>query len=486
MMHSTDIYAFFLEKFEPLFFKNQEGTHFVTFRHNSTEETFKIKSDLWRSYVTKKSRDAGHGSLKDDRIKQLAHEMIADADLSGIIQNCFVRTGGDKSKTWIDLGQQPHQFCVIDGNGWDISPLGQVPFWSPTTQISLPTPIKSDRSIVEMLRPLLNLENEEDIYLVMAFMVKALIPDSGSHPILCIDGSQGSAKSTMTKVIKRLIDPTRPEVASPPRNQEDLLVRGVNGYLLAFDNLSGLSPDLADAFCRLSTGGGMMRRKLYSDSDEATYDLMRPVIFNGIDEISDRPDLLDRSIIIHLKKIDREQRKSEDIIWRDFNKQYPQLLGALYDLVAGVIKELPVIRHHDLPRMSDYARVGLAMEKHLNLKDNFFMSIVNRNEGDKVESIISGSTLCYAIRSALDKRPVIEGSPSSVLVDLRMHHVSGDRGFPQSPRGLTSALKRVEPILFSSGIEIEWIKRDRSGRKLILKRGSKFQALERPGPDIPF
>jgi hypothetical protein len=41
-----------------------------------------------------------------------------------------------------------------------------------------------------------------------------------------------------------------------------------NGYLLAFDNLSGLPAWLSDALCRLASGGSFAVRQLYTDDDE--------------------------------------------------------------------------------------------------------------------------------------------------------------------------------------------------------------------------
>jgi putative DNA primase/helicase len=38
-------------------------------------------------------------------------------------------------------------------------------------------------------------------------------------------------------------------------NKRELMIAANNGYLLAFDNLSGLSHCLPDALCRPATGG---------------------------------------------------------------------------------------------------------------------------------------------------------------------------------------------------------------------------------------
>ena len=57
---------------------------------------------------------------------------------------------------------------------------------------------------------------------------------------------------------KALIDPN----AAPVRSL------AANGYLLAFDNVSGLPIWLSDALCRLASGGSFAVRQLYTDDAE--------------------------------------------------------------------------------------------------------------------------------------------------------------------------------------------------------------------------
>jgi hypothetical protein len=49
------------------------------------------------------------------------------------------------------------------------------------------------------------------------------------------------------------------------REERELMIAANNGYLLAFDNLSGLPNWLSDALCRLATGGSFAVRQLYTD-----------------------------------------------------------------------------------------------------------------------------------------------------------------------------------------------------------------------------
>ena len=58
---------------------------------------------------------------------------------------------------------------------------------------------------IELLRPYVNL-TERDFRLLVVWMAAAIRP-VGPYPILAISGEQGIAKSTLIRIIRRLIDP---------------------------------------------------------------------------------------------------------------------------------------------------------------------------------------------------------------------------------------------------------------------------------------
>ena len=80
--------------------------------------------------------------------------------------------------------------------------------------------------------------------------------------------------------------PTR-RTRSPPRDDVDVIITAARGsWAVTFDNLSEMRPWLSDAFCRLASGGGLGKRQLFTDGDEYVLRAQRPVILNGIVEVS--------------------------------------------------------------------------------------------------------------------------------------------------------------------------------------------------------
>jgi hypothetical protein len=135
----------------------------------------------------------------------------------------------------------------------------------------------------------------------------------GPFLVLVLNGEQGSAKSTLVKILRALIDPNLAPLRTAPKEERDLMVSAKNAWIISFDNLSYLPPWLSDAICRLATGGGLGTRELYTDNEEIIFEARRPVIFNGIEELATQADLLDRSVILSLAEIPDEKRRDEEV-----------------------------------------------------------------------------------------------------------------------------------------------------------------------------
>src|SRR5207247_939244 len=149
------------------------------------------------------------------------------------------------------------------------------------------------------LRQFINVKDDDDWKLLVAFLTAALRP-KGPYPVLVLHGEQGSAKSTTARVLRAMVDPNSSPLRSEPRDGRDLMIAANNACLVCFDNLSRIPRWLSDCICRLATGGGFSTRALYTNEEEALFDAQRPVIITGIEELASRGDLLERSIILYL------------------------------------------------------------------------------------------------------------------------------------------------------------------------------------------
>ena len=165
-------------------------------------------------------------------------------------------------------------------------------------------------------------------------MAAALRP-VGPYPILALYGQQGSAKSTLARIVRRLIDPQAAPLLAEPRNTRELMVSAVNGWLLAYDNI-GVIPDwLSDGLCLLATGGALAGHASSTNGERSVIHAQRPVILNGTEDFVVRGDLADRSVFLDMPPIAPSRRRCEDEFWEAFHQDHPRILGGLLDAVVG-------------------------------------------------------------------------------------------------------------------------------------------------------
>jgi hypothetical protein len=119
----------------------------------------------------------------------------------------------------------------------------------------LPLPSPERGTKIEALRPFLN-TTVSDFGLVVAYLLATLRP-RGPYPILAAYGEPGAAKTNLLRILRSLADPHEVPTAAPPFNIRDLAIAARNSHLQAFENVSKLPDAMADAFCRLATGGGL-------------------------------------------------------------------------------------------------------------------------------------------------------------------------------------------------------------------------------------
>lgn len=242
-----------------------------------------------------------------------------------------------------------------------------------------------------------------------------MLREKGPYPVIVVSGEQGSAKSTFLAILRALLDPNTAPLRALPREDRDLFIAATNGYVLAFDNVSGLPAWISDTLCRLATGGGFAVRQCYTDQDEVLFDAARPVILNGIEDIVTRPDLADRSIFLTLEAIPGERRKPENELWAAFEAARPQISGALLDVVAHGLRRLPETQLDKLPRMADFALWAMACETALWPAGTFGRAY-SGNRDEAVENVIDADPVATAVCVMMAARTEWAGTASDLLV----------------------------------------------------------------------
>jgi hypothetical protein len=247
------------------------------------------------------------------------------------------------------------------------------------------------------------------------------------------------------------------------------MIAANNGYLLAFDNLSGLPHWLSDALCRLATGGSFAVRQLYTDDEERLFEAARPILLNGIEEVVSRPDLGDRAIFLTLPPIGEAQRRPESELWREFQIARPRMLGGLLDAMVQGMQGIGRVELEQLPRMADFAIWTTACEPALWPSGTFARAYA-ANRRAAIESIIEADPIATCLRTIMADRTTWMGSASDLMrlyTQSARDDVSTGGAWTKNPRALAGRLRRAQTFLRSLGIEITFSREGRTGTRMI-------------------
>ncbi len=309
-------------------FYDPDYTPYATISINGHSETWTIRSSSFRRWLVRRFYLRTEKPPSTQALNDTLGLLEARAQFDSEAALVFTRLAEVGEKVYLDLGTRKWDCVEIAAaSGWRVLKQSPAKFRRTKGMAPLCRPLAGG-SLTD-LREFLNLQDDTVFILVVAWLVAAFRP-SGPYPILILQGEQGSAKSTTARVLRSLLDPSTSPVRTMPREERDLMIAAQNAWVLAFDNLSGVPSWLSDAFCRLATGGGFSTRQLYSDDEEKIFKAQRPLVLNGISELTTRQDLLDRALIVTLPPIPETKRRTEREFWSEFDAAKPRLLGACW------------------------------------------------------------------------------------------------------------------------------------------------------------
>ena len=130
------------------------------------------------------------------------------------------------------------------------------------------------------LRELINLP-EEDYRLAIGWVVAAYLTGI-PHPILLVQGEQGTAKSGLIRTLLALVDPQPAAERTPPKDQREWAIFARASWAFSYDNITDIPPWLSNALCKGVTGDAVLQRVLHSDDDIGVYSFQRVIALTTI------------------------------------------------------------------------------------------------------------------------------------------------------------------------------------------------------------
>ena len=272
-----------------------------------------LRADLASRYFSDTGTVAGGQALTD-----------ATLILEGLAANqtpekLHLRVADHDGASYIDTGRPDGKVIRIGQGRWTITDSAPVRFLR--TKLTAAMPLPPAVGDLDRLWDFVNVA-VEDRPVLLAVLIAALIQCDVPHPVLALFAEQGSAKSTTTRMLVDLIDPSPVPLRQAPRDADSWVTAASGSWVVALDNLSAIPPWLSDSLCRAATGDGNVKRALYTDADLAVVKFRRCVIVNGIDVGAVRPDLAERLAMVDLRRIDRHMRQPEATLRQMWQQLY--------------------------------------------------------------------------------------------------------------------------------------------------------------------
>ena len=455
-------------------FHTPDKKPYAVIKSGGHSETWSLASRAIKDYLARRYYEKSGSAPNSQAIQDALNVLRGRALFDGGEEPVYTRIAGFDGKTYLDLCNLNWSVVEITAKGWQIIQTPPIHFIRSGGMMSLPMPQKGGD--VNALRDLLNVTSD-DWPLLMAWILGTFMPN-GPYPVLVLTGEQGSAKSTVARIVRSLVDPSTILLRSLPRGERDLAISAANSWVQAFDNVSYLPFWLSDAICRLATGGGFATRELYTDSGEMLFTATRPVMLNGIGEIATQSDLLDRTIIITLPPIPNDKRLTEAVLWEEFELAHPKVLASFLEAVSLALRDVNTVSLDDMPRMADFVKWIVAAIPALDVTSSDFLTAYYLNIEGINQLALESSPAVNGIMILAGELP--EGGEwvgtATQLLEI-LGDAAGDtaqrrRDWPKSARALGAILSRLAPNLRAIGVDIT---RDRgSGERLIhIRKGEQ-------------
>jgi len=443
---------------EPLLFHDERGVPYAKL-HASLPRIVRLKTIEFRAMLAALLWKAEGKAPGNDALAS-AMNVLHYMALEGPKISLHNRVAWHQDAIRLDLADESCRAVKISKEGWTIEREPPTLFRRYKHQLPIADPVHGGDpwKLLDYLNVRL-----EDRLLLMVYVASLLIPDF-PHPFLDLYGPQGAAKTTTEILLKELLDPSAVGICSLPRNERELVQILDHNYLPYFDNVSSLPNWTSDAFCRATTGMGFSKRQLYTDDEDVIYRPRCHIGVNGINIVAQRPDLLDRTLLIGLEQIPADRRRKITDLKAEFSRDAPLVLGGFLDTVVRALN-LPEPKLERTFRMADFVSWGYRFAQAFGRPGEEFIAAYERNIREQAEEAARADIVAEVLLEFLDQESDKrwEGTATKLLSLLREHaetlHVSTrQNAWPKGSNALTRRLRILKEPLTRIGYKVNFVR----------------------------
>ena len=451
------------------FFHDETKRAFVQISRGGHKEIVAVKGDEFKYWLRYQYFVRYQDIVTSEALKKTLDTLVGKALFAGERYQLQVRVAEYAGDIWYDLSNDGHQAVRITPDIWTVENEPPIMFQRFRKSGAQVTP-EGDGDVKNLLS-FVNMADPGQQCLLLTYLIYCFVPGV-PKPLLLPHGEKGSGKTTLSRVIKMLVDPSNVDTSSLPANKAELVLQLAQTYMPVYDNQVALTQCQSDVMCCAATGGGLIKKELYTDAGEILYRFVRPVIINGINEVAVNSDLLDRCILVEQERISDNERITEKEFWERFRVQRPKILGGIFNTLSQAMRVYPSIRLDSLPRMADFAIWGSAIAQAMGYNQKVFLDAYAQNMRLTNRAAIDSHPLALTLIRMIHDRPVGFGATAAKLLQTieRVAESEGirtdDKQFPKTAAVLVRRLREVKSNLRAEGFDYA-VERDAKNNSVV-------------------
>jgi hypothetical protein len=476
------------QQYTTLFMDDYNAPHVALGTNNHTE-VLKLNSSRFKNWLRGVAYNEMGIVVDSSTLSDMIGLLTAEAEFNPQSKaiKLGLRTANYEGDWYYDLTNKDWEFIRITSEGWYVVRnsiifrrfSSQLPQVYPSQSHEYPSDI-FDQFMRLILDINVDEKNKGDYWLlVKCYLVYLFIPDV-MRPILMPHGRQGGLKSSILEKIKMIVDPSVTKTLSFPHDKNELIQQLSHNHCAFYDNISKLPDWISDEFCRAVTGSGSSKRILYTDDEDFIYNFKRCIAFNGVNLAATKADLLDRGLILLLKRIKDEDWITPEKIDKQFEEIRPKLLAYIFDILVKVMawKKANGSPKIKLTRMTQFSEYGEIIARCMGYPDGEFIRAYEANIKTQIEEIIETDQIAGVLVQWFNESwatPEWSGTASELLNMLEefaetLKIKTNSKYWPKSPSSLSRRLNEVATPLNDIGIDIEFVRSQRGKCRTIVIR----------------
>lgn len=448
------------------------GASLAVIAVNGREVAVDLDSGAFEQWLSKRAREQKDVYVKPAEIKRAIIQIKGDLQEEEATAD-WMRVARLGDAIYIDKVSAAERVIEVKASGWCFVDDPPVVFIRPMSGTGcLPKPKK--KGDINLLRGVLNLR-ENQYRLAVGWLLASFNTDLDTYPVLQLWGPEGCGKTMISRNLIALSDPKmdwRSNAEAFPHSIRSLRVTSAQSHAIGFDNLSGLTSYKADALCQIASGILVRERTLYKTKDITPLKAKCALILASIDQVSTRPDLLDRTLLgIPPPLIKKEPGKR-----KEFEDNAGIIFAGILDALSNALKYEARTKYAKPGRLVDLCQWTTAAEtnKQLGWRKGGIVAAYKENIESMIQNVLDSYPMWPYLFDMVKREGEIHVTSAALL--KRLENAAGEdtKQFPGDGGALSMQLNRLTASAVKAGVGI-----DTQAPVSRLERGVRIWLLER-------